>query len=44
VAYLLGVEIAKKRGGKVTAEEIGLPVESTGLILPCGGTAIWTAK
>ena len=44
VAYLLGVEIAKKRGGSVTAEEIGLPVESTGLILPCGGTAIWTAK
>ena len=29
--------------GQVTilAEEIGLPVTETGLILPCGSTAIW---
>jgi len=33
--------LSRKLGGKVSCEEIGLPVESTGLILPCGSTAIW---
>lgn len=39
--YLLGCCISKVRGGTVVADEIGLPVTSTGLILPCGSTAIW---
>lgn len=39
--YLLSVTIGKKFGGKVTADEIGLPVTETGLVLPCGSTAIW---
>lgn len=42
--YLLGVTIQKKLGGKVSASEIGLPVTSTGLVLPCGSTAIWQSE
>lgn len=41
MAYLLGVTVAKGREGRVSADEIGLPVSSTGLTLPCGATAIW---
>ncbi|MDR3551485.1 MAG: class I SAM-dependent methyltransferase [Clostridia bacterium] len=43
MAYLLGVTVGEKRRGRITADEIGLPVESTGLTLPCGATAIWEA-
>lgn len=39
--YLLGVILKPKFGGNVSAGEIGLPVTSTGLVLPCGSTAIW---
>ena len=39
--YLLGTIIKKKYGGKVSSDEIGLPVTETGLVLPCGSTAIW---
>lgn len=39
--YLLGVLIKNKRGGSLSSSEIGLPVTQTGLILPCGSTAIW---
>ena len=28
-------------GGKVSSDEIGLKVSDTGLVLPCGSTAIW---
>ena len=41
MAYLLGAAIQKRRGGRVSADEIGLPVTASGLILPCGSTAIW---
>ena len=41
MAYIFGVALKEKFGGTVTADEIGLPVENTGLILPCGSTAIW---
>lgn len=30
-----------RRGGRSSADEIGLPVSSTGLVLPCGATAIY---
>ncbi len=40
--YILSVLIGQKRGGNTTADELGLPVKSSGLILPCGSTAIWT--
>ena len=39
--YMLSVQMKKRFGGQVSADEIGLPVTSTGLILPCGSTAIW---
>lgn len=39
--YLLGALIQKKYGGHVSSDEIGLPVMESGLVLPCGSTAIW---
>lgn len=44
MAYLLGVTVGKKYGGKVSADEIGLPVTESGFVLPCGSTAIWTKE
>ena len=43
LSYLLGCEIAPKFGGKVQADEIGLPVTHTGLVLPCGSSGRWEA-
>lgn len=37
LAYMLGLELGKFHG-KITAEEIGLPVSSKGLVLPCGAS------
>lgn len=42
MAYLLGETVAAKYGGKVSADEIGLPVNESSFTLPCGSTAIWT--
>lgn len=39
--YLLGILIKNARGGRICSSEIGLPVTQSGLILPCGSTAIW---
>ena len=44
MAYLLGVTVGKRHGGKVSADEIGLPVERSGYCLPCGSTAVWTKE
>lgn len=41
MGYLLGSILRPKFGGNVTADEIGLPVEHSGMVLPCGSTAIW---
>mgnify|MGYP000801331710 CR=1 FL=1 len=42
------VECAKilleKYGGKVTWDELGLPVTETGLALPCGATGRWCSE
>lgn len=43
LAYMLSIEIGKKYGGKVRAEELGLPVTETGLVLPCGASGRWEA-
>ena len=40
LAYLLGKEM-KRFHVKVMAEEIGLPVSSNGLVLPCGASGRW---
>lgn len=41
MSYILGSVVPKKLKGKVSADEIGLPVSESGLVLPCGATAIW---
>ena len=43
MAYVLGSAM-KKFGGKVEAEEIGLPVSQSGMALPCGSSAIWSKE
>ena len=40
--YVLGVTLKKRFGGEVSADEIGLRTTKTGLVLPCGSTAIWS--
>ncbi|MBQ9120337.1 MAG: class I SAM-dependent methyltransferase [Lachnospiraceae bacterium] len=42
LAYLMGTEL-KRFGGKIRADEIGLPVTSNGLVLPCGASGRWEA-
>ena len=41
--YLLGVTVFRRLGGRgrLSSSEIGLPVTQSGLVLPCGNTAIW---
>ncbi|MDR1564797.1 MAG: class I SAM-dependent methyltransferase [Oscillospiraceae bacterium] len=39
--YMNGVLLCKKYGGRVWADEIGIPVSLNGLVLPCGATAVW---
>lgn len=41
LSYLMNTEIVKKFGGSVQADEIGLPVSSNGLVLPCGASGRW---
>ena len=43
LAYMLGT-VMKKYDGIVTADEIGLPVSSNGLVLPCGASGRWESK
>ena len=39
--YILGSVISPKFGGELSCSEIGLPVSQTGMVLPCGASAIW---
>lgn len=39
--YILGAAVKSKFGGSVSSSEIGLPVTASGMVLPCGNTAIW---
>lgn len=39
--YILSAVMCPKFGGTVNGDEIGLKATSSGLILPCGATAIW---
>lgn len=41
LTYMLSEEIGKRYGGKVSADEIGLPVSGNGLVLPCGASGRW---
>lgn len=39
--YMLGRLISSRYGGKAEGAELGIPVQATGLPLPCGHTARW---
>lgn len=41
LSYMISEEIGKKYAGRVTADEIGLPVTDKGLVLPCGASGRW---
>lgn len=41
LSYMMGSTIVPKFGGEVQAEEIGLPVTNSGLVLPCGASGRW---
>lgn len=41
LTYMMNTAISKQYGGKVAANEIGLPVTSNGLVLPCGASGRW---
>jgi len=41
LSYMMNTAIKNKFGGTVAAEEIGLPVSSNGLVLPCGASGRW---
>lgn len=42
LTYMLETAIVSKFGGQVHSSEIGLPVSSNGLVLPCGASGRWT--
>ena len=42
VGYASDVVFGAEHGGKTTVGELGLPVKSTGIMLPCGSTGRWT--
>ncbi|NLL93624.1 MAG: SAM-dependent methyltransferase [Clostridiales bacterium] len=44
LSYMLSTEVVSKQGGMVRAEEVGLPVSSNGLVLPCGASGRWESK
>ena len=44
LGYMLHLLVAEKYGGKVTWDELGLPVTETGLALPCGATGRWFSE
>lgn len=41
LTYMISTEL-KKYGGTVVSDEIGLPVTSNGLVLPCGASGRWS--
>ncbi|MDD5807941.1 MAG: class I SAM-dependent methyltransferase [Oscillospiraceae bacterium] len=44
LGYLLSLLVKEKFGGRVTWDELGLPVTETGLALPCGATGRWCSE
>lgn len=44
LTYMMNTAIVRKFGGTVEADEIGLPVKDTGLVLPCGSSGRYTGK
>ena len=44
LSNILEITMKKKFSGTVTADEIGLPIQNSSLILPCGISARWQAN
>ena len=44
LGYMLHLLVAERYGGRVTWDELGLPVTETGLALPCGATGRWCSE
>lgn len=44
LSYMMNTVFVKKFGGSVVSDEVGLPVSSNGLVLPCGASARYTHK
>lgn len=44
LSYMMNAALVKRFGGEVKADEIGLPVTESGLILPCGASGRWQKK
>jgi 23S rRNA (cytosine1962-C5)-methyltransferase len=44
LTYMIETAVVSKFGGKVESSEIGLPVSSNGLVLPCGASGRWTRE
>jgi 23S rRNA (cytosine1962-C5)-methyltransferase len=43
LSYMLHTILDPIHKGKIEADEVGLPVSSNGLVLPCGASGRWTA-
>ncbi|MDE7223114.1 MAG: class I SAM-dependent methyltransferase [Acetatifactor sp.] len=41
LSYMMNTALANTFGGRIEADEIGLPVTGSGLILPCGASGRW---
>lgn len=41
LSYMMNTALVKQYGGRVQADEIGLPVSGNGLVLPCGASGRW---
>lgn len=44
LTYMLSTVLLPRYGGQVDAQEIGLPVSESGLILPCGASGRWAGR
>lgn len=44
LTYMLETLVSRRYGGATDAQELGLPVTESGLVLPCGSTGRWFAK
>lgn len=44
LSYMLSTVLVPEFGGKVEADEVGLPVSGNGLTLPCGAAGRWMAR
>lgn len=44
LTYILESLVTPRFGGHTVSDELGLPVEDTGLVLPCGATGRWVKE